>query len=392
MGKASSGRSFVVPVLLVLVGLLGLVLGGCGGAKQEGPITIGAIVSATGPAAPLGSPQRDTLTMMEKEINEAGGVLGREVKLVILDDQSSAQEATTAVNRLIQQEKAVAILAASTSPSTLAVKPLTNKAKIPQVAMSAANAVTDEPPIDWLWRVAPKDNLAVARALKYIAEELQVKRVALLHDENAFGSSGAAEIERTQGEWGLEVVAKESYKTDETDLTAHLTKLKGADPDVLVVWGTNPGPAIAAKNMKQLGMTIPYVGSHGIANAKFIELAGDAGEGVVLPTNKMVAPESIDDEAMKTAVDTFMADYLSAYNRGADPFAAYAHDALAIVVEAIKAAGSTDPAQIQAKLNALSGFVGVGGVFTYSATDHDGLAVDDLVMVRIEGGKWVPVQ
>lgn len=394
MSSSRRARIGSTAASVAIIGLLisGLLLGGCGSGGQEGPITIGAIVSATGAAAPLGGPQRDTLAMMEKAVNDAGGVLGRHIKVVILDDQSSAKEATTAVNRLLQQEKAVAVLAASTSPSTLAVKPLTNKAGIPQVAMAAANAITDEPPIDWLWRVAPKDNLAVARALKYIAEELKVKRVALLYDENAFGSSGAAEIERTQGDWGLQLVAKESYKTDETDLTAHLTKLKGADPEVLVVWGTNPGPAVAAKNMRQLGMTIPYVGSHGIANAKFIELAGEAGEGVVLPTNKMVVPESITDDKMKKVVETFAVDYLAATGQPVNPFAAYAHDALAVVLEAIKAAGTTDPKQIQAKLNALTAFTGVGGVFTYTPTDHDGLSVDDLVMVKIQGGKWVPVK
>lgn len=369
-----------------------VLLGGCGGNTAEGPITIGAIVSATGAAAPLGAPQRDTLAMMEKAINASGGVLGRELRVVILDDQSSAKEATTAVNRLLQQEKAVAILAASTSPSTLAVKPLTNKAGIPQIAMAAANAITDEPPIEWLWRVAPKDNLAVARAMKYIAEELRVKKIAVLYDENAFGSSGMAEIERTQGDWGLEVVATESYKTDETDLTAHLTKLNGVDPEVVVVWGTNPGPAVAAKNMRQLGMTVPYVGSHGIANAKFIELAGSAGEGVVLPTNKMVAVASITDPAMRQVVESFSADYSTAYGQQPNPFAAYAHDALAVVVAAVEAAGSTEPAALQARLNALTGFAGVGGVFNYTAGDHDGLSVDDLVMVKIQSGKWVPVQ
>lgn len=356
------------------------------------PIVIGAVVSATGANAPLGGPQRDTFELLQKKINDAGGVIGRQIKIVVLDDQSSAKEAVTATNRLLQTEKAVAIIGASGSASTLAMKPIISKAAIPQIAMAAANAITDEPPIDWLWRVAPKDNLAVARALKYIAEELKLTRVAVLHDENAFGSSGADEIQRTQGEWELEVVALESYKTDETDLTAHLTKIAGLNPEVLVVWGTNPGPAIAAKNMQQLGLDIPYVGSHGIANDKFIELAGEAGEGVVLPTNKMVLPDSITDPAMKAVVDSFVTDYKAAYGVAPTPFACYAHDGLMVLLKAIEAAGGTDPKALQEQLNKISGLAAAGGVFTYTDTDHDGLRVDDLMMVKVEEGAWAPVE
>jgi len=393
--EASPGSAFTTPTRLaacmVVVSAL-FTLSGCGGPSAEGPVVIGAVISATGPAAPLGEPQRNTLQLMEKTINEAGGVLGRELKIVIADDQSSAKEAVTGLNRLLQQEKAVAVIGATTSSSTLAIEPALNKAGVPQMALSAANAVTDEPPIDWLWRVAPKDNLAVARALKYVSEGLGAQRIAVLYDENAFGSSGWVEIERTQADWGLEVVASESYKTEETDLTAHLTKIKGADPEAVIVWGTNPGPAVAAKNMRQLGMTAPYVGSHGIANMKFIELAGEAGEGVVLPTNKMVCPEAIADPAMRETVGAFIEDYSGAYGQLPNPFAAYAHDALFILIQAIEAAGTTEAAALQTELDRIAGLVCVGGVFTYSPTDHDGLTLDDLLIVKIVNGTWVAVE
>jgi branched-chain amino acid transport system substrate-binding protein len=378
----------VVLAAIVLVVVGGLLATGCGAAKAEGPIVIGAVVSTTGAAAPLGEPERNTLQLMESSINAAGGVIGRQIKVVILDDQSAAKEAVTATNRLLQQDKAVAVIGASTSASTLAMKPITSKAGIPQIAMAAANAITDEAPIDWMWRVAPKDNLAVARALKFVADGLKVKKIAVLYDENAFGSSGMAEIERTVAEYGLEVVAKESYKTDEADLTAQLTKIKGANPEALVVWGTNPGPAVAAKNLKQLGMSIPYVGSHGIANAKFIELAADAAEGVVFPSNKVLLPESITDPAQKAVVTKFMADYKAKYGSAPNSFAAHAYDGLTVLLEAIKAAKGTDPKALQTQLNKLTKLSSAGGIFTYTATDHDGLSVDDMIMVKISGGKW----
>ena len=355
-------------------------------------IVIGAVVSATGPAAPLGEPERAVLEMMQTQINDAGGVLGRPVEIIIEDDKSNPTDAVTLTQKLLQQDKVIAIIGGTISASTLAMKPITAEAGIPQMAMAASNAITDEPPMEWIWRTPQKDALAAARALKYAAESLGVTKIAVLHDENAFGSSGAAEIEKSAPDFGLEIVATESYKTDDTDVTAQLTKIKGSNPEALIVWGTNPGPAVAAKNMKQLGMTIPYVGSHGIANQAFIDLAGDAAEGVVFPAGKLLAIESITDPAQKAVVDQFVAAYEAATGKKPNTFAGHALDAVALLMNAINTAQSTDAAAIQSALNATTGFPGTGGIYNYSATDHDGLTVDDMIMIKIEGGKWVWAQ
>ena len=135
----------------------------------------------------------------------------------------------------------------------------------------------------------------------------------------------------------------ESYKTDDTDLTAQLTKIRGENPEVLIVWGTNPGPALAAKNMKQLGMDIPYVGSHGIANKTFIELAGEAAEGVVFPAGRLLVPASITDPAQKEVTDLFVQRYSAAYGGSPNTFAGYACEAISLLVDAIERAGSTEP-------------------------------------------------
>ncbi len=403
--------SIVVMILLLIALAAGLTVG-CGGddttttsaggsdttggtpttgapAPTGDPVVIGAIVSATGPNSALGEQERKVLEMMETSINSKGGILGRPLDLVIEDDKSDAKEAVTAVNRLLDQEKAVALIAATGSASTLAVKEITATRQIPQIAMAAANAITDAAPMEWIWRTPHKDAMAAARALTYVAETLGVKKVAVLHDENAFGSSGAAEIEKTAPTLGLEIVAKESYKTDEADLTAQLTKIRGANPEVLIVWGTNPGPALAAKNMKQLGMEIPYVGSHGIANMKFVELAGDAAEGVVFPAGRLLVPASITDAKQKAVTDEFVELFKSTYNESPNTFAGYAWEAISLLVDAINRAGSTEAAAIQAALNATQGFVGPDGVYNYSPTNHDGITAADMIMVKIQGGTWV---
>ena len=360
------------------------------GATPTGdPVVVGAIVSTTGPAAALGEQERDTLKMMQDLINGSGGVLGRPLKIVTLDDKSDPNEAVTAANQLIGQDKAVAIIAATSSPSTLAVKQIAEKKGLPQMAIAAADEITDQAPSDWIWRTPAKDSVAVACTLTYVSQNMKVKKIAILHDENAFGSSGADVIVKTAATYGLEVVGNESYKTADTDLTAQLTKIRGDNPDAIIVWGTNPGPALAAKNMKQLGMTIPYVGSHGIANRTFITLAGSAAEGVVLPAGKLLVPSSITDPKQKTVVDNFIKEFSATFGQPPNTFAGHAYDAITLLVNAIQKAGSTDPAAIQGALNSTQGFAGTNGIFNYSKTDHDGLVKSDMIMVKIQGGDWV---
>ncbi len=407
-------RNMALLVALAALLLVGLLVAGCGGddattettaaptettaggtettaaaAPSGDPVVIGAIVSATGPGGALGEQERNVLEMMQEQLNAAGGVLGRPVEIVIADDKSDPKEAVTAVNRLVDQEKAVAIIGSTISSSTLAIKEITAQKGVPQMAMAAANDITDKAPMEWIWRTPHKDALAVARALTYISESLKVTKIAVLHDENAFGSSGAAEIEKTAADYGLEIVATESYKTNDTDLTAQLTKIKGAGPETIIVWGTNPGPALAAKNMQQLSMDIPYVGSHGIANKSFIELAGDAAEGVVFPAGKLLVPSSITDPDQKAVTDAFVSAYQAKFGSPPNTFAGYAFEAVSLLVNAIETAGSTEPAGIQGALNATQNFAGPDGFYNYSPTDHDGLKAEDMIMVRIEGGAWV---
>jgi branched-chain amino acid transport system substrate-binding protein len=408
-------RRYVVLLSLVVLSLLVVGAVGCGGGDETtttaapssnttvapdagtsttasgptgDPIVFGAVLSATGPGSPLGEPERATLGMMETQINDAGGVLGRPIKIVIEDDQTNPKEAVTAVNKLLQQDKVVAVLGSSTSASTLAIKPITEQAGIPLMALAASNAITAAP-ITWTWRAPPRDALAVQNALTYISKVMKLTKIAVLYDENAYGSSGMAEIEKVAPDYGLTIVAKESYKTDETDLTAQLTKIKAANPEVVVVWGTNPGPAIAAKNMQQLGMTQPFVGSHGIANQKFIDLAGDAAEGVIFPAGRLLVPESFTDPAQEAQADKFVADYNAATGSNPPTFAGHAFGGLTLLIDAITRAGSTDPAAIQTALNETKGIVTPDGIYNYTPENHDGLVADDLTVVEIKDGTWV---
>ncbi|MCL6472130.1 MAG: ABC transporter substrate-binding protein [Firmicutes bacterium] len=387
-----------ISILLVLS--LALFALGCQGSTKEAasssgtteankePYKIGAVVSATGPSSPLGLPEKNTLELEVEKINKAGGINGHKLELIIEDDQSDAKNAVTAVSKLIDKEKVIAVIAATISPSSIAVKPEIAKAKIPQMAMAAGIPITQDDPKEWVFRTANSDAVAVQKVIDYLSKDLKVKKIAILSDTNAFGQSGTDEFKKLAPKAGLDIVIVERYQTQDTNMTAQLTKIKGTDAEALVVWGTNPGPAQAAKNMKELGMTIPYVGSHGIANKTFIQLAGGAAEGVVFPAGKVLVPSSAKGEQAEV-INKFMSDYKAKYNENPNSFAGHAYDAINILAEALKKAGTSDGVKLRDAIEKTSGFVGITGIFNYSKDNHDGTGADDMVMIEIKEGKWV---
>ena len=393
MRRITGLKAFIVLVAL-LVGISVLALGCGGGSDEPKPpptgttFKIGAVLSASGPAAPLGQPEQRALMLLETQVNEDGGIDGHPLEIIIEDDESDPAKASTAVTKLITQEKVPAVIGSSTTGATLAMVPVVDKEMVTQICMAAGTKITD-PVNKWVFRTPPTDAMAIQKVLEYLEKTLKVKKIAVLHDANAFGTGGADELQAKSQKYGIEVVARESYGSADTDMTAQLTKIKQTDAQALVVWGTNPGPASIAKNVQQLGITLPYIGSHGIASMKFIELAGDAANGVVFPAGKLLIPSSIPEgSAWREAVDSFSKAYKAEYQMDIDTYAAHGYDAGSIIVEAMKKVG-TDSAELRDQIEKTKDFAGVDGVYTYGPTNHNGLSVDDLLMIKIENGKWV---
>jgi branched-chain amino acid transport system substrate-binding protein len=185
------------------------------------------------------------------------------------------------------------------------------------------------------------------------------------------------------------VVAKETFAKEDTEMTAQLTRIKGTSPGAVIIWGTNPGPALAAKNARTVGLKAPIIMSHGVASAKFLELAGEAANGVQLPAGRLIVRDQIAaTDPQKAVLDAFAAEFSAKYGSPPDTFAGHAYDAVNLVVKALEAAGAADRTKLRDALEQVQGFVGTAGVFNYSATDHNGLKADAFVWVKIEGGKW----
>jgi branched-chain amino acid transport system substrate-binding protein len=171
-------------------------------------------------------------------------------------------------------------------------------------------------------------------------------------------------------------------------MTPQLTKMRGSDAQAVICWGTGPAPALVAKNMKQLGMTIPLVQSHGAASKKFIELAGDAAEGIIMPAGKLVIYKQLPDtDPQKAVCKEYAEKYQAKFKAPESSFGGYAYDALRMLLSVMEKAG-TDQAQIRAGLEGTKNFVGVSGVFNMSPEDHNGLTPAAFVMVKIHQGEF----
>jgi len=351
------------------------------------PIKIGALFSITGPASFLGEPERNTAQMVVDEINKAGGVKGRTLELVVYDTQGDATKAVQAVTRLIKEDKVVAIIGPSTTGDTMAVIPIVEKAHIPLISCAAGIKIT-EPVKKWVFKTAQNDSLAVVRIYEHLKRE-KIKKIAILTVSDSFGSSGREQLKANAASYGIQIVADDTYGPKDTDMTPQLTKIRGSQAQALICWGTNPGPAVIARNVKQLDLKLPVYMSHGVSSKKFIMLAGDAADGIILPSGRVLVADLLpNSDKQKKSLLTFIKDYQNHYKTEGDHFGGHAWDAVMLLKGAIER-GADTPATIRDQLEKTRHFAGIGGIFNYSPADHSGLTKDAFVLVEIKKKNWV---
>ena len=354
------------------------------------PIKIGALFAVTGPAAFLGEPERNTAKMVVDEINKAGGVKGRKLELVSYDTAGDATKAVQLATKLIKDDKVVAIIGPSTTGETMAVIPVVEKEQVPLISCSAGSKITD-PVKKWVFKTAQNDALAVGRIFDYLQKRKQTN-VAILTVSDGFGASGREQLKAQAVKYGIKIVSDDTYGPKDTDMTAQLTKIRGSQAQAIICWGTNPGPAVIAKNARQLGIKTPLFMSHGVSSKKFIELAGDAAEGIKLPSGKvLVADQLPNSDQQKKSLLSFVKDYQNHYRAEGDHFGGHAWDAVMLIKGAIEKGADSAPS-IRDGLEKTRGFAGIGGTFNYSAQDHAGLGKDAFVLVEVKNRDWVVVK
>lgn len=352
------------------------------------PIKIGSVLSVTGPAAFLGDPELKTLEMYVEDINKKGGVLGRPLQLVHYDDGSDASKANGFAKRLIDDDKVDLIVGGTTTGSTMSMVPLVEKAGIPFISLAGA-VVIIEPVKKWVFKTPHTDRMAAEKVFEDMKKR-GISNVALLSETSGFGQSGKKETEGVAGKYGISIVASETYGPKDTDMTPQLTKIKAA-PGVqaVFIFGLGQGPAIATKNYKQLGISLPLYHAHGVASEEFIKLAGGAAEGARLPAAALLVADKLDaKDPQKPVVTAYTKAFNDKWKSDVSTFGGHAYDGLMLAVEAVKKAGGTDKAKVRDAIEATKGYVGTGGVVNMSATDHMGLDLSAFRMLEIKNNDW----
>jgi branched-chain amino acid transport system substrate-binding protein len=388
-------KAIVIACALCLTLGLGLALSrdtvAAGNQPSGAPIRIGAIFAVTGNSSSLGLPEKQTVEMLVEQINAAGGILGRPLEVVIYDDEGDETKTVMLAKRLISNDNVVAVIGPTTSGTSMAIIDTMTTAKIPLVSCAASyKIVTDEQgkARPWIFKTPQSDSMAVSRIFEYLTKQ-KIADVAIMSVSNGYGDSGRAELSRLAPEFKIKISADERFGQDDVDMTAQLTRIKGTTAKAIIVWGTQKAPAIIAKNAKTLGLTQLLVQSHGVASKKFIELAGDAANGQVLPAGRLIVVDQLAaNDPMKALLKKYRDDYEGRFKSPVSTFGGHAYDALMLLKAAIEKAKSADPAKIRDALEQIKKFNGTAGVFNMSPTNHNGLTKDAFVMVRIENNDW----
>lgn len=377
-------------LLLALVMLAAAVpLAGVGCAEKES-YKVGAIVAETGVNSSLGTPEKQTLEMLEKQINDDGGINGHKLDLIIYDTKSDSSECALLTTRLIEQDEVLAIIGPSSTGESMLIKPTIDENDIPLVSLAAGATIVASPQNEWVFKTPQSDVLAVRELYKYIKQVKGFTKIAILTDTGGFGKGGKAFLESEAAGYGITIVANETFDPAGTDMTAQLTNIKNTTAQAFVCWTTSQGAAIVAKNRTDLNMTMPLFCSHGVANMTFINNAGGSANGVIFPAGKLLVADQLDDaDPQKAVLLQYKTDFEAEYSgKTADTFGGHAYDALNIIVEALEEVGP-DKAKIRDYIeNEITNWPGTGGVFNMSPDDHNGLTEGCFIMVEIKNGEW----
>lgn len=384
-------------IFCVLIVVLALVLSGCKEAAEappEGeaaPIKVGAILAVTGPASFLGAPESKTLEMLVEKINQSGGVNGAKIELTIMDSGASPEKAISMAKQLIDEEKVLAILGPSTSGETMAIKNICQEGKTILLSCAAAETIVN-PVASYVFKTPQKDSDA-ARRIGQTMKDMGISKIGVVTSNAGFGVAGGKQLAKIMPEYGITIAISETYDKQETDLTGVLTKLKGENVQAVVNWSIVPAQSLVAKNMKQIGLDVPLFQSHGFGNIKYVEAGGEAANGTIFPCGRLLVADVLPaDHPQKKVLAEYKNDYESRYQEDASTFGGHAYDALIILVEGINKAGSTETEKVRAAIETLQGVVGTGGVFNFSADDHNGLDQDAFEMLTVKDGKFVIYQ
>lgn len=355
--------------------------------NDAGPIPIGVNIALSGRAAVQGEAYICAVKIVANQVNKHGILGGREIELIIRDNRSDPTESLQITKQLVQNEHIVAMVGPGSSPTTLSVINYVNNVGLPTVSMGSSTAIiTPVEKRSWVFKT-PANTGQILTVMLNDFERTGVESIGLLAVDNPYGAAGIKAVRAAAEAGKINLVGVETFSGNDRNYTAQITNLMNKNPDAIVVWAIPPGSAVAARGLYYAGYDGKIYFDAGSAANLFLKGAGQAANGVLIVSpSVLVAPQ------MPKSVPNYqvMIDFYKKYTQKCGQysgFASYAADALKLIVEAIKKAGSTDRKAIRDALETLD-YTGITGVYHMSPKNHGGLSTDSLSVITVHNDEW----
>jgi branched-chain amino acid transport system substrate-binding protein len=356
-------------------------------------LKIGVVVSATGPAASLGIPEKNTFGLMPKEIG------GKKIEYIVLDDATDTTTAVKNTRKLISEDNVDLIIGSTVTPNSLAMLNVASELETPMIAMAASSAIVE--PLDakryWVFKTPQNDSHMSTAITSHMADN-GVKTVAFIGFSDAYGEGWFREFSKLAELRKIKIVANERFARSDTSVTGQVLKIAGANPDAVLIAGSGTPAALPQKALKERGYKGKIYQTHGVANNDFLRVCGKDCEGTWLPAGPLLVADQLPaSNPVKKSAMTYKTAYEAAYGAGSvSTFGGHAWDAgllfAAAAPEALKKAqpGTKEFRKaLRDALEAVQNLAVSHGIVNMNATDHLGLDQRARVMVRIENGKWL---
>ncbi len=355
-------------------------------------VNVGVTVSATGPAASLGIPEKNTIALMPQNIG------GQKINYIVLDDASDTSQAVSNTRKLINESKVDIVLGSTTTPNSLAMIDVVAESQTPMISMAASARIVE--PVDakrrWVFKT-PQNDIMMSLAIATSMADSGVKTVGFIGFADAYGEGWYGEFSKAAALKGLTIVANERYARTDTSVTGQVLKLVAAKPDAILIGASGTPAVLPQRTLKERGYTGKYYQTHGVANNDFLRVGGKDVEGTLLPSGPvLVAAQLPAGHPVKKSAADYVAKYEAMYGKGSvSTFGAHAWDTGMLMQVAVAAAlkkAQPGTAEFRVALrDALENTKevhGAHGIFNMSATDHLGLDQRARVMVKVENGAW----
>ena len=359
-------------------------------------LKVGITVSATGPAASLGIPERNTVELMPKEI------AGQKVTYVVLDDASDTTSAVKNIRKLVSEVKVDVVLGSTTSPNSLGMIDVAAESQTPMIAWAASSRIVE--PVDekrrWVFKTPQNDSHMSTAIVSHMTSN-NVKNVAFIGFADAYGEGWYEQFKSVAEARGIKIVANERFTRTDTSVTGQVLKMMAAKPDAMFMAGSGTPAALPQKTLKERGWSGKVYQTHGVANNDFLRVCGADCEGTLLPAGPVLVAEQLpDNNPVKASAMTYIKAYEAAHGKGSvSTFGAHAWDSGVMLQAAVPAAlkkaqpGTAEfRAALRDALENMKEVPGAHGVFTMGPNDHLGLDQRARVMVQIQKGAWKLVQ